>query len=85
MPAAPTPATALPPTKAVELGAAPQRAEAASNIKIFARRTNLAESNSVPADIREGVEFISDTRYVRPGQMKSAQDLAARLPKSSAC
>ncbi len=43
MPAAPTPEIALPTIKAAELGAAPQRAEATSNIRTLARRTILTE------------------------------------------
>jgi hypothetical protein len=39
IPAAPIPAIALPMMKATELGAAPQMAEAISNVKILARRT----------------------------------------------
>lgn len=46
MPAAPIPAIALPTMKAAELGAAPQRAEATSNSRIFARKAPFTEYNT---------------------------------------
>lgn len=45
MPAAPTPAKARPTIKDGELGAAPQSAEAASNIRMLTMRMTLTEKN----------------------------------------
>ena len=43
IPAPPIPQMARPTMKVTELGAAPQRAEAASNRKVLVRRTALTE------------------------------------------
>lgn len=43
IPAAPTPAIALPIMNAIEFGAAPQIAEATSNSRILVRRTPFTE------------------------------------------
>jgi hypothetical protein len=73
MPAAPTPDIALPTMKAVELGAAPHKAEAASNSRTLERKT-VFRGYSVYSVPKSSWNAQQVSRYALPYQPTSVRE-----------